>query len=146
MIMVDMKLTKGKFSIISYIAAVSFLLIFAYISIFGMSLSMQMRDNGTMESCPLMGNTAILCSMTVSDHAGIWQRMFSAMPVGKVLTVLVALLFASVFALFLSDLAKRRDSFAVLYQFYRQEHPDSKLFNFLNIFFARGTLQPIIYA
>lgn len=141
-----MRLIKGKFSKISYIAAVSFLLGFAFISIFGMSLSMQMRGDGTMGTCPLMGNSAVLCGMTASEHVSIWQRMFSAMPVGKVFMVLAALLAAYLFTMFLNNLAKRRDSFAVLYRFYRQEHPDSKLFNYLNVLFSRGILQPILYA
>ena len=137
---------KGKFSRILYIAAMSFLFGFMLVSLFGMSLSMQMRGDGTMESCPLMGNTATLCSMAASEHISIWQRLFSAIPAGKILMVLGALLVARIFLLLFDRLAGSRGSNALSLWFYKQEHPDSKLFGFLVAIFARGILQPKLYA
>jgi len=144
--MFDARLLKGKFAKISHIAAVTFLFGFIFVSLFGMSLSMQTRGDGTMESCPLMGNTAALCDMAASEHASIWQQLFSAIPAGKVLTVLAVLLVVRLFSLLLDRLVKRRGSIALSLWFYKQEHPDSKLFDFLVAIFARGILQPKLYA
>ncbi|MDP2933024.1 MAG: hypothetical protein Q8N81_02740 [bacterium] len=143
--MFDARLLKGKFAKISHIAAVTFLFGFIFVSLFGMSLSMQVLGDGTMVACPSMGDTAALCNMAASEHVSIWQQLFSAIPEGKVLTVLAALLAARLFSLFLDRLVGVRGSLALSLWSYKQEHPDSKLFDYLIAFFARGILQPKIY-
>lgn len=144
--MFDARLLKRTFAGITHIAAVIFLLGFIFVSLFGMSLSMQMRGDGTMESCPLMGNAATLCSMAASEHLSIWQRLFSAIPTGKILTALAVLSVAVILLLLLDRLIGGRGSQALSLWFYKQQHPDSTLFSFLAAIFARGILQPKLYA
>lgn len=140
-----MKFIKAKYSKISYIAAAAFLLVFAFISIFGMSMSMQMRDDGTMGRCPLMANSSVLCGMTVPEHVGLWQRMFFSTPAGNFFTALAALFILFLLALFSVSLAKKSRFFAAR-RFYLREHPDSRLFGFLSAFIGRGLLHPKLYA
>lgn len=136
-------LKNGKFA---HIAISAFLLGFVFVSLFGISMSMQTRGDGAMEGCPFAGNAAVVCSMTAVDHIAQWQRMFTAAPSERVLAALTALFAFFIFYLPVCQPAKRRDPVALSYWFYKQEHPDSKLFDFLVAFFARGILQPKLYA
>jgi len=63
--------------------------------LFHMTMGMDMTGN--MTGCPFMTHEQTLCSMSVLDHIGSWQSVFSA--VVPSLTLLLSVLVTAVFVL-----------------------------------------------
>lgn len=120
------------------------LLVFSFVAIFGLNLSMPTNEQGEMINCSSV-SSSVVCPMNVIEHIVSWQRMFTALPV----LVYVFLFLSVMFVLlnFLKNLAAEflNDDVRKYKRFYFVQNLNSPLFNYLKQAFAQGILNPKIY-
>lgn len=130
-----------KFNAIAIIALLSF----TFVVFLGLGFSMSMDASGNMANCPWANDVSSVCPMNVNEHIANWQQLFVVNPRPHVALALLILLSAGI-TIFVLEKLKNFDLFTEYYQRYKQEHPDIVLFNYLNLAFADGILQPKIFA
>jgi hypothetical protein len=127
------------FKIILAGAVISFL----WISTFGLLYHMnEMRIEGTKSNC-IFGGESNGCAMNFSDHINIWHEIFTIIPndiVGLVNSILLAILLITLVVF-------SKDYFYIFsrciycqYKLYLKQHPQIKLFNYLEDVFSSGIL------
>jgi len=121
---------------------------FLFIVLFGLTFSMPMNEHGQMISCPLMTghDNGTFCPMSGNEHITAWQRLFITPRQQDTLLSFILLLVFGVIALLFQNLTRLRLFLYLQFKLYQKDHPDSLLFNYLQIVFSRGILQPKIYA
>ncbi len=118
---------------------------FIFIMLFGLNLSMRMDKDGKMSNCPVMTHSSSICPMGPFEYLAKWQQMFQATAQTNMLFLFITLFsFNALFSFFRIHLTlapPKRLSFA----FYKRDHPDINLFNYLQEAFSSGILQPKLY-
>gem|GEM_PF-1630441 len=140
----DFALINSKFGKVAcVITAISF----SWLAVFGLLHHMsEMKPAGAMGSSCLFNGQVEVCAMNFSEHIALWQGMLVSLPqyAGLFLLMAVAMLAAvtvfgkKYFAEFAQLAASRRS--------YTEKHPRIYLFNALIETFARGILNPKIFA
>ena len=126
------------------------LLAFLVVNIFGFSNmgGMEIRNNGTMNSCIFDGKAEI-CNMSIFSHINALQGMFTATHAGEqntFLLILLSLLLAFAIASLIHPTIGRDEKTASrATKLYISQHPDITLFNTLRQAFSQGILNPKIY-
>lgn len=121
------------------------LLIFMFVSLFGMNLAIKMDKNGKMSNCPLMNNSSSICQMSFTDHIAKWRGLFETTPQLNVLFLMLALFVALVFIIRLVTPLVLAPPLYLFYKNYKKEHAELNLSNDLLTAFADGILHPKIY-
>jgi hypothetical protein len=118
---------------------------FAFVSLFGIGMGMEVRD-GQMSSCPLMASGTSLCQMSVTEHISQWQQAFLGVPDKTNFLALALLLAAAVLITFAKSLfqPKKLTELAARLFTYHKEHL-VRIFDQLLIAFSDGILNPRIY-
>ena len=118
---------------------------FAFVSLFGMSMGVEAKDE-QMSPCPFMANEVSICQMSVTEHISRWQQVFLGVP-SKTNFLALALILAAVvlvtFAKYLFQTKKLTELAARLFA-YHKEHL-VRVFDPLLIAFSDGILNPKIY-
>lgn len=122
--------------------------IFIFVSIFGLSLSMDKGENGTMSSCKFMYEESQVCQMSLADHLSSWQNMFAAISDSQAFYLFLTVIFLGFSFLTFSILTKSQGNVLFLdsRQHYKQGNFEIKLFDWLLIAFSKGTIHPKIFA
>lgn len=122
-----------------------FLTLFTAISILGIGVNMAVY-NTDMAVCPLMGELLPMCQMEMSEHIGYWQNLFTA-KVNDTNTLILWLLAISLpLAIYRPDIRHRaKTPLDLSFNLYNKTNPQTHLFNYLNLLFSKGILQPKIY-
>lgn len=107
-----------------------------------LSANMMMED-GIMQPCPFMDNTASICNMTPLEHVSQWQQMFTTTLQDSVTTALLLLLFLIVVFAFVNALPRpKRPPERQSFSRYRYRE---RIFDPLRWAFSRGILNPKLY-
>lgn len=123
------------------------LIIYAFVGILGLQMSMSMNAKGDMVHCPFMQGTMSLCPMNAAEHVNEWNAAFSAIPQNHLMQLLLGSIGLILAAFILNNFFFTfRNIFAVRYKRYQADHPDIPLFNYFALVLARGILQPKLYA
>jgi hypothetical protein len=125
------------------------LIAFLVVAFFGASksMSMEMRDDGTMGGCLFTGMDAI-CTMKLEEHLTQWQSMFTTTDPQKALTFVLLILLAVVFvtvSIFKRNLLLLFSYYTTRWRLYIKHNPALSLFNSLREAFSQGILNPKIY-
>lgn len=113
-------------------------------SFFALKSSMNMENDGIMSNCVFTVDRSEGCQMTISQHLGKWQQIFTLDSSSNQFLLLLTLLTAGTAFIFLKEfLSLYLDNFYVRY---KRENPDLKLFDYLLLAFSKGILHPKIYA
>ena len=120
--------------------ALMFLLILT-MSFGGILTAWTMNSAGMMQDCPYMG-TSGYCTMDISEHLSGWQQLFTTTLERSNSLALVPLLTLFVLAYFFVDLLVRKRTKRPLLQRWRNR----ELFDPLQLAFARGLINPKLYA
>lgn len=118
---------------------------FAFMSILGVGIGMEMTD-GQMYSCPFMAGQTAICQMSITEHITQWQEAFLGIPIKTNFFVLIIVLLAIVvisFAKAFSQLEKLTELATRLSAYYKAHFV--KIFVPLLIAFSDGILNPKIY-
>ena len=118
---------------------------FAFMSILGMGINMEMKDD-QMSGCPFITSEASMCQMGVMEHIAEWQQAFLGVPAKTNFLVLPVVLLIWVLASAIkpfSRLKKLTESAARFLAYHRANF--AKVFNPLIIAFSDGILNPKIY-
>jgi hypothetical protein len=117
---------------------------FAFASILGIGMSMEMKDD-QMSSCPFMISQATLCQMSVTEHIAKWQQSLLGIPTKTNFLVLVVVLLAVVIISFikLSQLKALKERAARLFAY--QKTYFLEIFDPLLLAFSNGIINPKIY-
>lgn len=128
------------------IATVSVVSAVIFISLFGIQTSMLFAYSDAMVGCPLMGESVSMCQMGVLEHIAYWQQLFTAKvnDANSLILGLLTILFVLAFPP-LSIRNKDNTPFDLSFYLYTKSKPQTRLFNYLNLLFSRGILQPKIY-
>jgi small-conductance mechanosensitive channel len=129
-----------------YFIGLALLVFFLFIALFGVSLSMATDSQGNMTGCPWMSEVTKVCPMDVAEHIAEWQRLLTVTPQQNLSLLMLALMSFTAVLYILNHFIYLEYLFTHYYQRYKREHPDISLFNYLNLIFARGILQPKLYA
>lgn len=110
----------------------------------GSGWGMQMDQNGGMRDCVFMrGGAHGLCPMQMSDHVTDWRRLFGYAPQTElfiiVFTVMFGIAVVAWLTLFSTPLLLR-------FLWYERAKVHQRFFAPLRFAFARGIVQPKIYA
>lgn len=118
------------------------LVLFAFVSMYGMSMGMEIED-GQMSSCPFMSGQAAICTMNPLEHIASWQNMFTVLAQEN---ILVFLAFASLIFFFVGRLRGASHIFhgCALYMLGRRIEIPIVL-SPLQEAFLRGILHPKIF-
>lgn len=120
---------------------------FAFVVLLGLNLSMGTDAKGTMSPCSFIGSSNSLCPMSATQHISQWELAFTAIPQNHLLATLIILLsFAFAIVIFKGYFSTFEKLFLDWFKRYRLNHPDILLFNYLTFVFARGIVQPKLYA
>lgn len=132
-----------SFSIMKKLLITSVLILFIFISVFGLSLTMQVHEDGSMANCPFMMEQSSMCKMPVGDHIAWWQQVFTAIPELSSFLLLILIFFVGLtFLIFQFTLAP---PITRTLETYQRNNPDIRLFNGLSVAFSEGILHPKIY-
>ena len=115
----------------------------------GRNMPMGSSMNGVVAEwpCPLMGAASPLCPAQLIDHLNFWQHFSLAIPRAETgLRLLVIFVVGSVALLSRAHQALHYLHDFVRYRLYSREHPQRRLYNYLQRIFARGILQPKLFA
>ena len=118
---------------------------FAFASLLGMHMSMEMTD-GQMSGCPFMAGQTTMCQMSATEHIAQWQRAFLGVPTKGNLLALAIVLFATVLVPFtkpFSQLEKLTKLASRLFAYHKTSLV--KVFDPLLLAFSDGILNPKIY-
>ncbi len=119
--------------------AMTILVAFSTLALFGLSFSMRMSSNGSMSNCAFMSEQASVCPMKIFEHIMIWQRMITGLVVLSVISIAFVVLAVSVLPELLVVQQYRRRRL-------REHSPGIALFRFLPQLFAQGILHRRVYA
>ncbi|MBI2097316.1 MAG: hypothetical protein HYT46_00025 [Candidatus Vogelbacteria bacterium] len=122
------------------------LVLFAFMSILGMGMSMETKD-GQMSGCPFMAGQATMCQMNVTEHITKWQQAFLGIPTKtNFLALAVALLIATLASFIKKPFSqlKKLTASTVRFLAYRRANFAKVLDPFL-VAFSDGILNPKIY-
>lgn len=123
------------------------LLVFAFISLFGVNAAMNHEENGQMGSCPFMGEMTAICSMNAVEHLSAWIQSFQTIPAKSYAAILLSLLFIySVFASTVKPLKEKYDLSFIKNRIVVDDIGYPKLFDHLRFAFSKGILHSRIYA
>lgn len=118
---------------------------FAFVSILGVGIGMEMTDS-QMSSCPFMTGQATMCQMSITEHITQWQEAFLGIPTKTNLLALAMLLLAVVVIPFVkpfSQFEKLTELAARLFTYHKVHFV--KIFDPLLLAFSDGILNPKIY-
>ena len=121
------------------------LISFAFTSILGMGMSMEIKD-GQMSGCPFMADPATVCQMSVAEHIAKWQHAFLGIPTKANFLALAVVALTMVLIPFVKlfpRLKKLTESAARLLAYHGTSF--AKIFNPLLAAFSGGILNPRIY-
>ena len=138
-------LTKSE-SKLNRLAGIALLSTFIFVALFGLSFSMPTDSMGNMTNCPWTSATSSICPMGAAQHIAEWQKLFAAIPQSNLMLALLGLLAVSLVFYIFKIVDNPYDLFVQRYLRYRLEHPDIALFNYLQLAFAQGIVQPTLYA
>ncbi len=125
------------------ILVISTFLIFVFIILFGLNLSMQIMEDGRMSNCPFTTGQSSMCQMPSGDHISKWQQTFIAIfQSAYYLIFLVPFIIVFRFLIYQFTLASPS---TLAFHSYKIHHPDSKTFNYLLEAFSNGILHPKLY-
>ncbi|MSU75181.1 MAG: hypothetical protein EXS55_01560 [Candidatus Magasanikbacteria bacterium] len=129
---------------LSQVTAILLTTIFIMVSVFGLfCLGMSLEQGMSMSDCPLMGATSAMCPMKILDHISIWQKLFTAItPSLTLLAIALSAVFSCWQLLFDHD----PPDIALRLKKYQKTHLGFRLYNFLLHIFARGIVQPKLFA
>lgn len=122
------------------------LLVLLLTSIFGLGIIMGSTQDGEMAGCPLTSGPASMCQMNVIEHISYWQQLFTAKvsDINSLILWLLTILFVLTFpSLYIRN--KDRTPLDLSFYLYNKSKPQTHLFNYLNLLFSKGILQPKIY-
>jgi predicted metal-binding membrane protein len=118
---------------------------FAFMSVLGMGISMEMND-GKMPGCPFMAGRAAMCQMSAMEHIAQLQQSFLGIPTKMNLLMLAMVLLAVAILPFVKPFSRLKeitDFFSRLFA-YRSE-PHAQISNPILLAFSDGILNPRIY-
>ncbi len=127
------------------IFAMSILLAFGFIAFSGPTHSSMTGMNEIMTNCPSTHQAHSVCPMTAAKHIAEWQKLFMTTPLQNFM-ILILLSLAVAYIYIFDKFYRLQYIFTQRFKHYRQEHPNLKLFDFLIAIFAKGILQPKLYA
>lgn len=109
-------------------------------------LAMSMDMTGKMINCPFIQDSASLCQMNIFEHINAWQQFSTFVQQKNLLVSLFSLLVLFTVGLLIQrERQENTQSQKFRHYFYRYE-PEIKLFNPLALAFARGIINPKVYA
>lgn len=116
---------------------------FVYVAIFGLSMGMNMNNQGQMTNCPFMSEGASICPMTIGDHVSAWETilMYLTETIGFVWLGIIMSVVLFILPTLLSPPNFCRFHLARFFDF-----SETKIFDFLRLAFADGILHSRIYA
>ena len=118
---------------------------FAFMSIFGIGMSMEMVD-GQMSGCPFMAGEASMCQMIVTEHIAKWQQVFLGIPTKTNPLALAMVLLIVVFASFIKPFPQLKKLTVPKARFLAYHRASfAKVFDPLLVAFSDGILNPKIY-
>ncbi|MDO8585168.1 MAG: hypothetical protein Q7R85_03580 [bacterium] len=139
-------LTNKKFGKIVFIlTAISF----SWLAMFGLLHHMsEMRMDSAMGGSCLFNGQIEVCAMNFSEHIALWQGMLVSSPqdVGLFGLLILAAVLAAVIVFREKSFVEFSERAALRRRLYAKQHPQTGLFNLLTEVFARGILNPKIYA
>ena len=110
------------------------------------SIGMSMGKGSEMPGCVFVRDSKAACPMSMSQHLQTWQSTFSSIPAVRVAS-LITVLFNLGFVSWFLNRSLGLDLFSIEYRHrYREKVPETKLFDYLQLAFSRGILQPLVYA
>lgn len=122
------------------------LVIFTFITTFGLGLSMKHDMQGSMVNCPLMSGSTTLCQMNPLEHITKWQQLFTTTRQTDAMVLIVALFILGSTILLLKMHSQRSLLQIRLYTYHKRKNPQMQLFNHLLLAFSNGVLHPKLYA
>ncbi len=119
-------------------------IVFVFVALFGLKLSMISHDPDMMPGCPFMNNESSLCAMSIMEHFSGWQKIFTANSISQMSNIsfiYFAMIFfmASIMLQYLLLIAHK-------YKLYKLERPHIDNFSFYKYFFSQGILHPKIFS
>lgn len=72
---------------------ISTAIIFIFVALFGLNLSVISHDPRMMPGCPFINNETALCTMSLLEHFSQWQKMFSTVVVSEIFVFAILLFF-----------------------------------------------------
>ncbi len=123
-------------------------LAFATVTLFGLNMGMDMRQEGTMSGC--MFDQSVTCQMNYQVHVNHWQSTFSAtQPAQNTLLALLVVITLGGVALFFSSLLKRQvcaqEISHIPQSRWRHRNMMAKLFHHILQALSNGRLNPKFY-
>lgn len=118
---------------------------FAFVSILGVGIGMEMTDS-QMSSCPFMAGQTTMCQMSVTEHITQWQEAFLGIPTKTNLLALAMVLLTVVVIPFVkpfSQFEKLTELAARLFAYHKAHFV--KIFDPFLLAFSDGILNPKIY-
>lgn len=121
------------------------ILLFVFVSVFGVSTAMNHEENGRMGGCPFMGEVTAICSMNAVEHLSAWIQSFLTIPIKSYVTVLLGILLVYL-ALNVNSIKEKLTQLFLTKRIIleRQQYP--QVFNHLRFLFSKGILHSRIYA
>lgn len=112
------------------------------ISLFGVLTSVfSQHEHGSMINCPAMENTEMLCPIGTFSYVKRWLSVFTFLPV-KNFTAVLMLCLAFLIIAGLKNLLYMAHGASIIY---RREHPEIKMFSYLEFLFSQGIVHPKLY-
>lgn len=118
---------------------------FAFMSILGMGVGMEMKD-GKMSSCPFTAGQETMCQMNITEHIAQWQQAFLGILTKTDFLALAVALLIAIIASFIKSFPQLKKLTAPTAQFLAYHRANcAKVFDQLLVAFSDGILNPKIY-
>ncbi len=117
--------------------------IYGAIALFGMQAHSMAMEHGMIVKCPFMSESSSMCKTNVSEYLTHWFLVFAAILSPLCIAVGVFLIFGGIAQ------RRRADSLTgppLFLRLYTQNHPHTRLFDYLSFVFSKGILHARIYA
>ncbi len=140
----NFKISKKEFGKIAIILTI---ILFLWISTFGLLYYMSQMKLSSASSCLFDGQGTTACTMNFSEHIALWQGLVRSIPATiGFLSFFILLVALEPLKNFWNNFFIRFWDQSIFYwKLYLKQHPQIRLFNFLLEIFSSGILKPRIY-